>query len=183
METIVHVIYRQALYKIVSIMLIFLLVWGFLETITNRKLWRKLNMVLLVFYTVIIFNITIVSRHPVTYDIVLIPFHSFVEAMVQPEMYRTMLMNVFLFFPYGLTIPFALPENFPHKIASTICTGAIFSIVIETIQYIFHLGRCETDDVIMNTLGVAIGTLSYVLSGFWEKCSAEKNNHERRSMK
>ena len=37
------------------------------------------------------------------------------------------------------------------------------SLVIEFLQFRFYLGRAETDDVICNTLGAAIGTLSYTL--------------------
>jgi glycopeptide antibiotics resistance protein len=75
-----------------------------------------------------------------------------------------MLMNVFLFFPLGLTLPYALPEKWNRKGLLTIFLAQVFSIGIELAQYHFHLGRAETDDVICNTLGCVIGTLSYVIS-------------------
>ena len=97
-------------------------------------------------------------------EVILIPFYSFVEAQKQPELYRSMLMNVFLFFPLGLTLPYALPEKWNRKGLLTIFLALVFSIGIELAQYQFHLGRAETDDVICNTLGCVIGTLSYVIS-------------------
>jgi glycopeptide antibiotics resistance protein len=73
-------------------------------------------------------------------------------------------MNVMLFLPFGMTLPFALPNGFKNKVTITVGSAAVISIVVEFIQFCFGLGLCETDDVIMNTLGAAIGTVSYVYS-------------------
>ena len=73
------------------------------------------------------------------------------------------LMNVFLFFPLGLTFPHVLPEKWKHQVGASILFALLLSVVIEYCQYYFSLGRVETDDVICNTLGAAIGTLSYTL--------------------
>ena len=83
--------------------------------------------------------------------------------MKQPEMYRSMLMNVLLFEPIGLTLPFALSYKFQKKAMITIGFGFLLSAVIEIIQYVFFLGRTEVDDVICNTLGCAIGTGAYLI--------------------
>ncbi len=40
---------------------------------------------------------------------------------------------------------------------------------------ILALGRCEIDDVIMNTIGVAIGALAYKISGTCKKPAEKKN--------
>ena len=47
---------------------------------------------------------------------VLMPFVGLIEAQTQPEMYRSMLMNVFLFVPFGLSMPHILPEKTPSKV-------------------------------------------------------------------
>ena len=57
---------------------------------------------------------------------------------------------------------FFLISPLRRKEPTTILIAAAFSTCIEAVQFIFKLGLCETDDVIMNTLGAAIGTLSYV---------------------
>ena len=85
------------------------------------------------------------------------------NAKVQPEFYRSMFMNVLLFMPFGLSMPFALPNKCKHKALLTILFGVILFMTVEACQYIFFLGRCETDDVIMNTLGVAIGVTSFLI--------------------
>ena len=74
-------------------------------------------------------------------------------------------MNVFLFVPMGLALPFALPEKMPHKVLVSVLCAVILSTMVEILQYVFHLGRAETDDVICNTLGAAIGTFAFMLDG------------------
>ena len=100
----------------------------------------------------------------------MIPFISFINAKTQPEFYRTMFMNVLLFLPLGLSLPFALSEKMKHKVLISILCGLILSVLVEVLQYVFRLGRCETDDVLMNTLGVLIGVTSYLLCGLIAVC-------------
>ncbi|MGN0382710.1 MAG: VanZ family protein [Eubacterium sp.] len=50
---------------------------------------------------------------------------------------------------------------------------------METLQYVFHLGRCEVDDVIMNAIGVAFGLLAYILVSYIEKRN-RKFQHRKR---
>lgn len=104
-----------------------------------------------------------------TREISLIPFISFQNAKVQPEFYRTMYMNVLLFMPLGLSLPFALEQKIKHNILWTIVFGAGLSITVEVLQYVFCLGRCEIDDVLMNTFGVIIGLTSYLLISIIKK--------------
>lgn len=72
-------------------------------------------------------------------------------------------MNAFLFLPLGMCFPFIFPFYQKHKIRYTVLVAILVSGVIEVTQLYFHLGCCEVDDVIMNTLGVLIGTLAYYL--------------------
>ena len=77
-----------------------------------------------------------------------------------------MLMNVFLFFPFGLSFANALPRKWHHciRILLTTLTACLFSIGIEYTQYRFSLGLTETDDVICNTLGAFLGSASLLLA-------------------
>jgi len=97
-------------------------------------------------------------------EVVLQPFITFVLAQQQPELYRSFFMNILLFVPLGLSMPYCLSKK-PYKrnVFITIGFAAVLSAGIEFLQYYYHLGRCETDDVIANTLGAAVGTLSYCL--------------------
>lgn len=68
--------------------------------------------------------------------------------------------NLMLFIPLGILLPLC----FPGARKSWICiiSGCIFSIFIETVQWITQRGNCELDDVIMNTLGTAVGWMIYM---------------------
>jgi glycopeptide antibiotics resistance protein len=79
-----------------------------------------------------------------------------------------MLMNVFLFLPLGLTLPFALGKGRLPEIFAVVLALA-FSTGIEYLQYRYGLGWCEADDVIMNTLGTAVGVLAHCISRNWER--------------
>ncbi len=93
----------------------------------------------------------------------LIPFSSFSMVEEIPGIYRSMQLNIILFMPFGMSLPFILPEKLRFKPLITVCIALIISVTIEVCQYIFNIGMSEVDDVIMNTLGAAIGTLSYLL--------------------
>ena len=80
-------------------------------------------------------------------------------------------MNVFLFFPLGLTLSNALPSKWrcSRRIAFTTLVGFVLSASIEFTQYRFSLGLAETDDVICNTLGAFVGSTSLLLAHAIEK--------------
>lgn len=165
-----HIIYRliygKSFSSIIIAILAGILVWGTAglfarKTVHARRLWRTVNLCLAVAYGLFILYFTVLSRQKNVSALQLIPFHSFIEARIQPEMYRTMLMNVFLFVPVGLTLPFALPERTRRKVLISVLGAFLLSAAVEVLQFVFHLGRAETDDVICNTLGAAFGTLAY----------------------
>lgn len=64
------------------------------------------------------------------------------------------ILNVFLYYPLGYLLPILLPKL---KTWHIILIGCLCSIATEATQYLLKMGWCETDDVIHNTLGTAIG--------------------------
>lgn len=160
-------IYVQPLKRIIFVIILLIVVWSFAGQRSDRKKWWKLfNAVIFTSGFVGIVFMTVYSRESGANEVILIPFQSFIEAKKQPEMYRSMLMNVFLFIPLGLSLPNVLPEKWHSwvNICLTIIFGIVLSGTIEWCQYRYGLGRCEVDDVIMNTLGITIGTLGYVIA-------------------
>ncbi len=160
MSKLLWMIYGQPLYKIVLLTALLIVVWGIIGSREDGKLWWKLfNIVLFLCIMAVIIYMTVYSREKNTKEVILIPFQSFIEAKEQPEMYRSMLMNVFLFVPLGLSLPNVQPVKWHPavNIVLTVLFGCCLSTVIEWCQYQYGLGRCEVDDVIMNTLGAVIG--------------------------
>ena len=140
-------------------------------------------MIIALAYAVLAFHMTVVNRERGDRGIILIPLYSFYEARKLSEIYRSMLMNVFLFEPIGLTVPYAITyllsvqkgdkcqinkiseiefvNRFKKIIICSILFCFCFSLLIEICQGIFRRGRVEIDDVIMNMLGTMIGTFCY----------------------
>lgn len=160
--------YGISLERIVWLMILGIGIWLVLEYVMKKIgnhsfLWKLFNGMISMGIISIIIIITLLARNKST-EVVLIPFHFLEEAKRKPDIYRSMMMNVFLFFPLGLTLPFALPDCWKRNVLLTILAAFLLSAAIEFAQFYFHLGRAETDDVICNTFGAVIGTLSYIIS-------------------
>lgn len=132
-------------------------------------IWRIFNIILSIVSIATIFKLTLLNR--TTVGIHAMPFIRTIEHIrQQPELIREMVMNAFLFFPFGLTAPYAL-ETLPcvkdkksRPVLITVLAALILSGCIELIQYLYKFGNCELSDIIMNSLGAMIGSVSYLLS-------------------
>lgn len=164
MGKIFHFVYIQPLHRIVIFMILAAAVWGYLgNREQGSRRWRIINAVILVGIVATIFYMTVYTRQEGATEAVFVPFQSFYDAKTQPELYRTMLMNVLLFFPIGLTMPFVLRMR-TLSVPVTVIAALLLSTGIEYLQYRYRLGRCEVDDVIMNTLGALAGCAAYWIS-------------------
>ena len=65
-----------------------------------------------------------------------------------------LILNILLYYPLGYLLPILFPKLKPKHV---ILIGCLCSIATEATQYLLKMGWCETDDVIHNTLGTAIG--------------------------
>ena len=164
-------VYGMNLRVAVILMLVLLSIWGILCKQVSIKNRIALDMILFCISVATILYITLLTRTPGTYAVVLAPFAALKAAKHQPELYREMLMNVFLFFPLGLTLSGALPQTWHRwwRIILTMLVGCVLSAGIEYAQYCFALGMAETDDVICNTLGAFIGSTSLLIDHAMEQ--------------
>ncbi len=97
-----------------------------------------------------------IKKSDAIHHINLIPFWSY-SKFSEADYRWQIFMNVFLFIPFGCLLSWTFNKGF----LKTLLISCILSVLIESIQYLFCLGFCETDDVIHNTLGSAIGY------GYW----------------
>lgn len=164
-------IYALPLHMVIILMLALLIVWAMLSLHKNQKKRTIINLVLCSITALTILYATILTRTPGDYKPILTPFATFTAALQQPELYREMLMNVFLFFPLGLTLSNALSRKWHRwlRIILTTLVGCALSAGIEYAQYRYALGLAETDDVICNTLGAFIGSTSLLIAPAIEK--------------
>jgi len=164
-------IYSQSINTIIAVMIVLLVMWTIVAVCfqKHKKPWCVINAVLAVLSLAAILYITIIKREADSSHTM--PFIRTIEHIrQQPELIREMVMNAFLFFPFGLTAPFALSsclkndEKGRKAVLITIASALLLSSSIELIQYLSNFGNCELSDIVMNTLGAAIGSVSYLVS-------------------
>lgn len=171
MINMLHYIYIRSFIGIITFMALALAAWGALPARVGARRWRWGNLALMLLVAAAILYATLFSRAEGSTGLILTSFATFTAARVQPELYREMLMNVFLFFPLGLTLSNALPRKWHRwlRIILTTLVGCALSAGIEYAQYRYALGLAETDDVICNTLGAFLGAASLLAAHAIEK--------------
>ncbi|MBR2730967.1 MAG: VanZ family protein [Clostridia bacterium] len=144
-------------------------VWGLMMRLLSRGsagAVRVINTVLMLIALGGIAYITLLRGARGEREVILQPLQSFIEAKQQREMYRELLMNVLLFVPLGLTLPFALAPAGKVRLRHAgiaLAAALVLSVAIESVQYAFALGRCETDDVLSNVVGTAFGVCACLI--------------------
>lgn len=166
-----RLIYTMPLYKVCLVMVLLLVLWAYYRAYLPKKLFWSMNLCVLVMAVSAVLYLTVFSRKVGIYDVVLVPFSALSEAKKEPERYRSMLMNVFLFFPLGMACANAFSDKMKmrRRVILVVAIGFALSTAVEYIQYRFSLGMAETDDVICNTLGAFVGSLSVILADFLGK--------------
>lgn len=168
-------IYRSRPESILRFMLVSLFVWTLLTLLfgslrATRRGWMWFNRILAGCTVLGILGITVFYRFiggGGEVGINLVPFRVPEEAWRAEEYYRMLLMNAFLFFPLGLSLGNAWrPERrILRRFGLTVLCGLALSLFCETMQGLFMLGTAETDDLLMNTAGVALGAVSALAAG------------------
>ena len=166
-----HYIYTRSPISIILFAAAALTAWGALPACVAARRWRLWSLALTPAAALTVLYATLLSRTEGAAGLVLTPFAALAAARMQPELYREMLMNIFLFLPLGMTLSGALPQGWclRSRIALTTAVGCLLSAGIECVQYRFSLGLAETDDVICNTLGALIGSASLLIARAIEK--------------
>lgn len=140
-----------------------------LRTYGTRQWLRPCLLMLLTLWAAAVIYITLLNREGNgSFQHNWSLFHSYREAFSAdlPEILRSSMMNVALFFPCGLLIAglYSGRNSTPRKMCVLISTSFLFSLGIELCQYHFTLGIGEIDDVMHNTLGAALGFLVFQLA-------------------
>lgn len=135
------------------------------QKVGGKLWWRACLGAVLIAWTAVVVYATVAGREAEEgYQHFFVPFHSYRAVMNggNPEILRSNLMNVLLFYPAGLLAVSLLPEKLPRRsrVVLVLVLFATVSAGIEFAQYVFELGQAEIDDVIHNTLGAAIGAMA-----------------------
>ena len=131
----------------------------------KRKLWRILFALYCAMMLWLLFHRAgyvegVPYRQQLKYN--LIPFEtifSFIRLLGRPGSRQHAIVNLFgniiMFIPLG----FLLPKVFPKldRLRNTLLTAFFIMLTVELTQLFTLLGSCDTDDLILNVLGAAIG--------------------------
>lgn len=157
-------LYNTPIYFICIYIIVAIIVWTCLSLLLKRAKTRKtLNLIVFIIYLVCVFYITLISRTSTERYISLIPFDSFFLVAQYPDVLNQIAMNILMFVPLGLTLPYIFCKHLKPTLGLSVVCCFLISLIIEICQFLFGLGRCEIDDVIMNTFGAVLGGLSYLI--------------------
>lgn len=70
-----------------------------------------------------------------------------------------LLGNVIGFVPLGFLLPVVFPDM--KRTWTVIKLGLMISILVECMQLFLRVGSCDVDDVLLNTIGTAVGYMGY----------------------
>ncbi len=70
--------------------------------------------------------------------------------------------NIIGFAPLGFLLP-SFSRRCRRYWYNTIMAGYLLSFAVEWIQLVFRAGSCDIDDIILNTLGTAVGYFGFIL--------------------
>ena len=86
--------------------------------------------------------------------------------------------NVLIFVPFGFFKPMASRNR---RFWETIMDGFLLSLLVEVFQLLSKVGRFDVDDLILNTFGVMIGYLTFLISNVARRAYGAKRQRTRKS--
>ncbi len=128
----------------------------------HRRTTRLAAGLILVVWVLILLWLTLLGRQSADRACYLIPLQSTIDILTYSPWHEIVYLlggNIAWFIPIGLLLPAAICI----KPWQAILCGAGLSILIEGSQYLFSVGVTDIDDLLLNTLGTAIGVLLYYI--------------------
>ena len=143
MNSLFWYVYRIPVPAVLPLIVVIVLIWGFAMRFLLRKYPKTVKIINCAAALVAlggILYITVFRGSPGKQELILTPFQSFIEAKEQKEMYRELLMNVLLFVPFGLSLPFALTRaqsgerrGKTRYAVITVAAAIVLSVTIEAV--------------------------------------------------
>ena len=85
------------------------------------------------------------------------------RSLLTPEAFITnLVVNAFAFSPFGFLLPVMTEKK--RGLIKVVLGSFLFSLIIESCQYIFKVGVFDVDDLLLNTIGGLIGYIIYKIS-------------------
>lgn len=104
----------------------------------------------------------------------LVPIVHILRFATRRDMLINLLGNVFLFLPSGIVYPLLYPRL--RRFWRTLGAGALLSLCLELCQLPFFERATDVDDLLLNTLGCAIG---YGIWALWRAIADLRNRQKK----
>ena len=132
----------------------------------NRDTIDRTGLILFLLWFGVVLYLTLFSRLGAkpSNQFVITPFQGLSQA-VEERSFAPLehdFLNILLFVPFGYFIPRIDPKHL-SRFGFALLGGIVVSTVIEGTQLITHLGFCDIDDIIANSLGAILGYGVYCL--------------------
>ena len=154
------IIYRTPLWIIFSAIFALLVFIGWINEQLNNlhcaSKWRQLCFFFATISTYSVIHTTILTRTSAPErTIQLIPFRLVLMVSEQPEVFRSIVMNVLLFVPFGIFVACVFSKKtFKTKIlVRTTLIGCFLSGIVECLQYFLYL-RCYYFLILLVAVGI-----------------------------
>lgn len=164
-----HLIYTSSIPLLAAVSFLCLAAWTFVSILFYKKdkerVFRVISIIIAAFAVVLVYLLGVYGRETGEYrPFYMDPFRLFYEAQLNREAYRSMFMNVLMFLPLGVSLPYALSfKSVPLTVISSVFTGTVISAVIEIHQYYLIIGQAESADILCNGFGMILGAIPYVI--------------------
>lgn len=155
-----HYVYRLFLVVLAALFIIIgnnIISTNYIDKISDKQKLKKLtNIIIFIYYSVLIFNMAVFARNVEVKSYNLIPFKTIIDILRKGTTYDltiNLLGNFLVFMPieYFLIELFNLTKPVKNFIISF-----LIILVCELVQYIFCLGVFDIDDLILCTLGMIV---------------------------
>ena len=136
----------------------------------KKVTWYVIGCIIILLYVYILVKLTLCNRNSseqATYNIEL--FWCLKKAWLEKNEidWYFIIGNIVLFIPMGILLPFCF--SIMRKAGRTALVGFGISSAIEIIQFIYHIGLFEFDDIINNTIGTILGYGIYMIIFIFKK--------------
>lgn len=115
-------------------------------------------------YLTVVLGVTLMDRGSFWQNGSIMPlFYSYKDAWINFSLtaWRNIILNICMFIPLGFLLPLGL--KFFRSFWKTYLAGFLLTLFIEGMQFSFHLGMFELDDIMNNAIGAMIGYGLYAL--------------------
>lgn len=159
-----YTIYNMQYSVLLIVVILLLAAGGLLHIFLSERAKHIVGIVGTALALWLIIYATILSRSETGGGMMLTPGYSIKRAMESSIYLRMVLLNIFLFIPYGVFVTLAFDgESFKKTLLISILSALCITVLIEVTQVLFRLGTAETDDVILNVFGAFLGILPYII--------------------